>query len=368
MFRSRGSSYEAHMKVLVRPAHEGDIDAVIPLLRTGFGSHWPPETWRRLFEYPRVESQPNLGFVLESGDQLVGFLGAIYSERLVGGRLERFCNLSSWYTIPQFRNFSLKLLMAVLAQRGYTFTNLTPSEQVVQVLKAYGFRPLESHKLLCGPWWYRFLVEKKSEVPPRRFPSYQARRVLEMLIETPLLKGLELMRGSSPARFDHRGVHLLAGAELVRPMLSNTDQQLLDDHRQCGHFLVQGGRSYSYIVTVKRKIGFGRRSLVDFVVSDILHLSAREPALQHWQSLCQLIVGHEGSQAIMADERLFDLQCPKGLHMPCHSYFMSRSGVNPNQIDSLYTEIALLDEVFRIRPVNRPLLPTSVAEARRPAI
>src|ERR1035441_2161552 len=123
MFRSHGSSYEAHMKVLVRPAHEGDIDAVIPLLRTGFGSHWPPETWRRLFEYPRVESQPNLGFVLESGDQLVGFLGAIYSERLVGGRLERFCNLSSWYTIPQFRNFSLKLLMAVLAQRGYTFTN-----------------------------------------------------------------------------------------------------------------------------------------------------------------------------------------------------------------------------------------------------
>jgi len=336
------------MKVLVRPAHVGDIDAIVPLLRTGFGSHWSPEMWLRLFQYPEVENQPNLGFVLESGDQLVGFLGAIYSERLVGERLERFCNLSSWYTIPQFRNFSLKLLMALLAQRGYTFTNLTPSEQVVQVMKACGFRPLESHKLLCGPWLYSFLVEKRSEVPRRRFPFYQARRLLEMLIETPLLKGLELMRGSSPARYDHRGVHLLAGVELVRPMLSKTDQQLLDDHRQCGHFLVQGGRSYSYIVTVKRKIRFERRSLVDFVVSDILHLSSREPALQHWQPLCHFIVGHEGSQAITADRRLFDLKCPKGLYMPYHSYFMSRNGVSPNQIDSLYTEIALLDEVFSL--------------------
>lgn len=335
------------MNVRVRPAHEGDVDAIIPLLRIGFGPHWPSETWRRgLFEYPGVKSQPNLGFVLESGDQLVGFLGGIYSERLVGERLERFCNLSAWYTIPQFRKFSLKLLTAMVAQQGYTFTNFTPSEQVARVMKACGFRPLESHKLLCGPWLYRALVEKKLRTSPRRGPSYKARRMLEILIEIPLLKGLELMRGSSPARVDHPGVHLLAGPELVRPMLSKTDQQLLDDHRQCGHFLVQCGQSYSYIVAVKRKMSFGGRSLTDFVVSDILHLSSREPALQHWQSVCKLIAGHEGSQAIVADERFFDLQCPKGLHIPYHSYFMSRSGVSPNQIDSLYTEIALFDEVF----------------------
>lgn len=336
------------MTVCVRPADERDIDAVIPFLHAGLGPHWPPEAWRRLFEYPRVASQPNLGFVLESGDQIVGFLGAIYSERLMGGHLERFCNLSSWYILPQYRNLSLKLLMALLTQRGYTFTNLTPSERVVQVMKACGFRPLESHKLMYGPWLYRALVEKKTKFPPGRDWFYKARRVLEMLTETPLLTHFKLMHRSSPARLDHQGLSFLAGVELVRPMLSKTDQQLLDDHPQCGHFLVQRGGTYSYIVTVKRKIGFGRWSLVDFVVSDILHLSSCEPALRHWQSLCQFIVGHEGSQAITADGRLFGAQCPKGLIVPYHSYFMSRSDVNPNQIDNLYTEIALLDEAFYV--------------------
>jgi hypothetical protein len=212
-------------------------------------------------------------------------------------------------------------------------------------MKACGFKPLESHKLLCGPWLYRALIEQKTRVSPRGGSLHKARRALEMLIEPPLLMGLKLTRRSSPTRVDRPGATLLAGPELVRPILSKADQHLLDDHRQCGHFVVQAGAAYSYIVTVKRKMGVGR-SLVDFVVSDILRLSSREPALQHWEPLCRLIAGHDGSQGIVADRRLFDLQCPKGLPIPYQSYFKSGSGVVPRQIDSLYTEIALFDEVF----------------------
>ena len=338
------------METCVRPARGGDVGAIIALLRSGFGPHWSPEKWRRLFEYPRVQSQPNLGFVLESGDRLVGFLGAVYSERFVGARLERFCNLSSWYTIPQFRNSSLKLLVALLDQPGYTFINLTPSEGVVPMMKMLEFRLLESHKLLYGPSSYVSLLQKKSEILPRTFPFYQARRVLEVLIETPLLKGLELMRASSPARSDLRGVRLLASAELVRPVLSTLDQQLLDDHPQCGHFVVQDGRSYSHIITVKRKIGFRRWSPVDFVVSEILHLSSPGLASRDWRGLCQFIAAHDDSQAIMADSRLLDSKCLLGLQIPYNSYFMTRSGVTPDQIDGLYTEITLLDGVLDISP------------------
>ena len=342
-----------NMTVRVRPAHEGDISALIALLRDGFGSHWSPATYRRLFEYPRVEKQPNLGFVMESGDQLVGFLGAIYSERSLGERLERFCNMSSWYTIPQFRKSSLDLLKALLAQQGYTFTNFTPSTQVIQVMKACGFQSLGSRKVVWGPWLYRALVDKKSGVSPRTGPFRAARRVSDVLIETALLKGLDLMRKASPTRVHHRGAQMLAGAGLVRPMLAKADQQLLDDHHQCGHFLVKGAQSYSYIITVKRKLTFGGRAPEGFVVSDILHLSSPEPALQHWQSLGQLIARHEGSQAIMADERFFDVQPPKGVHIPDYSYFKSESGINPKQIDSLYTELALFDEVFYVSARSR---------------
>jgi hypothetical protein len=237
--------------------------------------------------------------------------------------------------------------MAVLNQPGYTFTDLSSNPAYVPLKSRCGFRPLESHKVLCGPWLYRGLLQRKIR-SPRNGPFYKARRVLGIALETPLLKGSQLMRRSLPARFHHRGAQLLAGVELVRPMLSETDQRLLDDHRQCGHFLVLDGQSYSYIVTIRRKIGFGRRSLVDFVVSDILRLSSPEPALQHWQALCQLIAGQERSHAIMADERLFGGHRPNGLRLPSNSYFMSRNGVDPNQIDSLYTELALLDLLFYV--------------------
>jgi len=335
-------SCEAKMKALVRPAQKEDIDSVILLLRNGLDSRLSPKEWRRLFEYPRVQSQPNLGFVLESSNRLVGFLGAVYSERLVGGQAQRFCNLSSWYVMPEFRTSSIALLMALLGQRDCTFTNLAPSQIVTQVMKQCGFKQLESHKLLCGPRLYRGLVEKKSRLS-RNHHLNKFIRILEVLIETPLLKGIELIRRNSPAEFDRGGVRFLAGADLVRPMLSRADQQLLDDHRQCGHFLVHDEQSYSYIVTVNRKISFGRRSFVDFVASDVLHFSSPEPALQHWKSLCRLIVGHEGSQAVVADERLFGPHCPEGLRMPYGAFFKSENGVNPRQVDNLYTEMALLD-------------------------
>ena len=118
---------------------------------------------------------------------------------------------------------------------------------------------------------------------------------------------------------------------------------------QCRHSLVRNGGTYLYVVTVKRKMNaFGGRSVVDFVVSDILHLSSQETALQSWDILCQLVICHDGSHAVTADKRFFDKQYPKGLHVPHHSYFMNKRDVSPRQIDSLDTKIAFLDERLSI--------------------
>jgi len=51
---------------------------------------------------------------------------ALYSERLVEGRLERFCNLTSWCVLPDYRSRSISLLTALLRQHGYHFAVLEP--------------------------------------------------------------------------------------------------------------------------------------------------------------------------------------------------------------------------------------------------
>ena len=93
------------------------------------------------------------------------------------------------------RSSSILLLMALLAQPGYTFTTLTPSEVAARVAKAFGFRPLESHKLLFGPWIYRSLIKLKARNSPRTGPLRKVRRAAEIAIETPLSKGFDLLRG-----------------------------------------------------------------------------------------------------------------------------------------------------------------------------
>jgi hypothetical protein len=156
-------------------------------------------------------------------------------------------------------------------------------------MKACGFRLLESHKFLCGPWLYRALAEKKTAVSPRRGAFYKAGRVLEILIETPLVKGSNWCAG------------LRQRVLITEGCIGSREPNLSDPcfQRQTHNswtITARVGRSYSYIFTVKRKINFGaRRPLVDFVASEILHLSSRKPALRHWQSPPQeLIARHDG--------------------------------------------------------------------------
>ena len=46
---------------------------------------------------------PNHGFMLRDGQRVVGAYLAFYSERLIAGRMERFCNLGAWYVLPEYR-------------------------------------------------------------------------------------------------------------------------------------------------------------------------------------------------------------------------------------------------------------------------
>jgi hypothetical protein len=101
----------------------------------------------------KVEA-PNHGFMLLEGQRVVGTLLALYSERLVAGRVERFCNLGSWCVLPDYRSRSISLLNALLAQEGYHFTILSPDEGSQEILAWLRFRFLDTSAALVPnlPW------------------------------------------------------------------------------------------------------------------------------------------------------------------------------------------------------------------------
>ncbi len=109
---------------------------------------FPPDRWNRIFAWgwQNPEDHVGYGLVTDAGDY-VGFAGTIYSDQEVGGRVERFCNITSWYVEEGHRARALSLIMPVLSRRDLTITNLTSSDVVNELFRKLGFVELESQRL-----------------------------------------------------------------------------------------------------------------------------------------------------------------------------------------------------------------------------
>jgi hypothetical protein len=87
--------------------------------------------------------RPNFGFLLRDEGKVVGGIGAIYADRLVRGRLEHFCNITSWCVLDEFRKFSMQLAMRLVAQDGIHLTDFSPTKVVAGALQFLKFQPLD---------------------------------------------------------------------------------------------------------------------------------------------------------------------------------------------------------------------------------
>ena len=85
------------MAVELTPITGADIPDVADFLRTHMN---PQDSWARVCVPPWKVDAPNHGFMLRDGQRVVGVQLAFYSERLVNGRTERFCNLGAWCVRP----------------------------------------------------------------------------------------------------------------------------------------------------------------------------------------------------------------------------------------------------------------------------
>src|SRR4051794_31684657 len=100
-------------------------------------------TWAEAAQARWAVDQPNHGFLLERGTDVVGVNLAFYSERELSTGVHRFCNLAALSVVPEHRASAVRLMRALLAQPGHAFTDLSPSGQVVGIDRRLGFRPLD---------------------------------------------------------------------------------------------------------------------------------------------------------------------------------------------------------------------------------
>lgn len=240
----------------IRKARYEDFERVYPLLTQLRVPGIEKEDWRQLFVNHWRCPEDFCGYLLIDRDEVVGFLGTIFSRQTIGDKPYKFCNLSSWVVRPGYRAESLLLLLEVLKLKDYTLTDFTATKDAYVILKKMGFEDGESH-LICVPFF-------RSSLRPL---------AVRFLLED---------------NKDEIGRHL-----------SGKDAGIFHDHAdfKCHHVLLRIGGQQSYLILtriVKKGIPF---AMVHYVNNVSVFMDGLEQILARvcWKLKAAGLLIHEGS-------------------------------------------------------------------------
>jgi hypothetical protein len=279
------------MTVEIFPITDVDIAAVADFLNLNYKNRIP---WARSrLAGPWNFDAPNHGFMLRDKQRIVGAHLAFYSERLVAGKVERFCDLGTWFVLPEFRFHSIRLIKAVLAQEGYHFTALTPSAKVAPIHTRLGFRSLDTSAAL---------------IPNLPWPTLPGRTTIS------------------------------AEPDVIESTLAGTELELYRDHAQAlavRHIVALGGSDPCYVMY--REISAKR-----IPVAEIVHVS--DPELFHRAilPLTRHLLIRDRLLATLAELRFIRHKPPLSFRVtPSRKLYRSDS-LQPDQIDDLYSELVCI--------------------------
>jgi len=282
------------MEPFIRAARVEDIARVVELLATRMNRRIARARWHRMLTHSWLAGRPDIGRLVEKDGAILGFLGMIYAERPIGGRVERIVNLTSWYLDKTLRGRGLGegLLKAAVAGSDCTFTAITVSRNSLPIFRNHGFRNLDDSHLV----WRR--------------------------------------SGAGAT-----GLAVARDPAAVRAALDNTQCRMLDDHAGLAVRPVlaeHAGRRCLLLFSVSRKGA-------DVETWDVLHASDRAFLAEHGQGLAEALLP-AGAAVLAADPRLVDGHAPGATPYPLPIPRLYRSRrLAPEQVDFLYNELQLLD-------------------------
>lgn len=275
------------MTVEVSPITDADVAAVADFLHVNYKDQIP---WARSrLAGPWKVDAPNHGFMLRDGRRVVGALTAFYSERLIAGRAERFCDQGTWYVLPEFRFHSIRLINAILTQDGYHFTAYTPSHKVVSILARLGFQSLDTSAALIPnlPW----------PTPPGR-------------------------------------TTVSTDPDVIESALAGTELDLYHDHAQAlaaRHTVLLRGTDSCYVMHREMRVKGVPLAVIVHVSDPRLFHRGIVPLTRH------LLVRHR-LLATVADLRIIGRRPPLAFKVTSWPKMYRSASLDPDQIDDLYSE------------------------------
>lgn len=282
----------AQREASLRPAGQRDIEAICEFLAANMGRGLAAADYLALFTYPWRPSDASLGVVLESCGRIVGFIGCVWADRMIQGEIHRFCNLSNWCVLPEFRRQSMDMFFAVVCDRNITYTDLSPIPAVENLLTGMRFCPVNHYK------WFT----------------------------VPMMHAVGLLRK----------VRIVTDRDTVLRYLDPSQAAIWRDHQGigCQHTVLVDDSGYCYVVSRKRK----RKQLV---FSEILYVSDAPMMRRHLERLKISLLARDRTLVLACDEHIYGAR-PWGFVRYFRPEYLRSRFICPKDIDHLYSETALL--------------------------
>lgn len=126
----------------VVPIHASDLPDVGAFLHANLNRRISAQQWISSVTHPWAATRPHYGVQMRADGRLVGVFLAIYADQWIDGRLEHFCNPHSWCVLEEYRGSAIGLVLALVRQKGFHFTMLTPNPKVAEIFRHLGFKDL----------------------------------------------------------------------------------------------------------------------------------------------------------------------------------------------------------------------------------
>jgi len=275
--------------VVLAPITGADVPEVAAYLHRALNDRLSADEWARSMVPSWPCDAPNHGFHLREEGRVVGVALAFYADRSVAGRTERVCNLGAWCVDDAYHSQGLRLLRALLGQRGHHFTDLSPSGNVVTLNERLKFRHLDTATTL---------------VPNLPLPSF--------------------------------GVRATTDPDRIAERLTGRERRIFDDHRGAAaarHVVLDVAGHPLYIVHRKDR----RKGLPIF--ASLLYVSDPELLPRAWRRLSSHLLG-QGAVATLVEERVAGWTPPgaRALSRPRPKMFRS-DDLAAEDVDYLYSEL-----------------------------
>jgi len=126
--------------ITLREIFDEDLEDVYCFLSENFNPELELDVWSLAFNRSWMLEKPNNGFMLLENNNIVGVLCALYAQRQTQGGIRNVCNTTTWFVLDAYRFHSLKLMIAILDQKGFFFTSLSASPEVYELHLQLKFR------------------------------------------------------------------------------------------------------------------------------------------------------------------------------------------------------------------------------------